>query len=123
MYRGRLQSDDADNGGRQQQVAIKRFSSESSSQGRKEFEAEVRIISRLRHRNLVQLLGWCDSPKGLLLVYELVPEGSLDEHIHSSDSFLTWPQRYHEQVNFLLSASNFVYLFSTVYTHTSGPEL
>ncbi|WVZ51376.1 hypothetical protein U9M48_002528, partial [Paspalum notatum var. saurae] len=94
VYMGRLPSDDADDGREHQQVAIKRFSSESSSQGRKEFEAEVRIISRLRHRNLVQLLGWCDSPKGLLLVYELVPEGSLDEHIHSSDSFLTWPQRY-----------------------------
>ncbi|KAJ1275742.1 hypothetical protein BS78_05G159400 [Paspalum vaginatum] len=90
VYRGRLPGDD----GHQQQVAIKRFSSESSSQGRKEFEAEVRIISRLRHRNLVRLLGWCDSSKGLLLIYELVPEGSLDEHIHSNDSFLTWPQRY-----------------------------
>jgi len=60
-------------------VAIKMFSAaESSAQGRKEFEAEVKIISRLRHRNLVQLLGWCDSRKGLLLVYELVPEGSFD---------------------------------------------
>jgi hypothetical protein len=77
-------------------VAIKMFSSQSSAQGRKEFEAEVRIISRLKHRNLVQLLGWCDSRNGLLLVYELVAKGSLDKHLHSSDgeSFLTWPQRY-----------------------------
>ncbi|CAL5036211.1 unnamed protein product [Urochloa decumbens] len=82
--------------GEQRPVAIKLLSSESSGQGRKEFEAEVRIISRLRHRNLVQLFGWCDSRRGLLLVYELVAKGSLDRHLHSSDndSFLTWPQRY-----------------------------
>ncbi|XP_047057844.1 L-type lectin-domain containing receptor kinase IX.1-like [Lolium rigidum] len=74
-------------------VAVKMLSAESSAQGRKEFEAEVRIISRLKHRNLVQLLGWCDSRKGLLLVYELVAESSLDKHLHSKDRFLTWPQR------------------------------
>ncbi|KAM3214767.1 hypothetical protein ACQJBY_066993 [Aegilops geniculata] len=75
-------------------VAVKMLSAESSVQGRKEFEAEVRIISRLKHRNLVQLLGWCDSHKGLLLVYELVTEGSLDRHLYSKDRCLTWPQRY-----------------------------
>ncbi|KAL6873738.1 hypothetical protein ACP4OV_013820 [Aristida adscensionis] len=73
-------------------VAVKMFSAESSPQGRKAFEAEVKIISRLRHRNLVQLLGWCDSCKGLFLVYELVPEGSLDRHLYGS--LLTWSQRY-----------------------------
>ncbi|VAI80824.1 unnamed protein product [Triticum turgidum subsp. durum] len=75
-------------------VAVKMLSAESSAQGRKEFEAEVRIISRLKHRNLVQLLGWCDSHKGLLLVYELVAEGSLDRHLYSKEKCLTWPQRY-----------------------------
>jgi hypothetical protein len=93
VYKGRLLSDEH-NG--QLLVAIKRLSS-SSCQGRKEFEAEVKIISRLRHRNLVQLLGWCDSPKGLLLVYELVPHGSLDEHVHNNERLLTWPDRYDEQ--------------------------
>ncbi|VAI92940.1 L-type lectin-domain containing receptor kinase IX.1-like [Triticum dicoccoides] len=77
------------------EVAVKVLSADSSSQGRKEFEAEVRIISRLKHGNLVKLLGWCDSCKGLLLVYELVTEGSLDRHLYSNDdSYLTWPQRY-----------------------------
>ncbi|XBI60991.1 hypothetical protein VPH35_041852 [Triticum aestivum] len=75
-------------------VAIKMLSTESSAQGRKEFEAEVKIISRLRHRNLVHLLGWSDSRKGLLLVYELVPEGSLHGHIYSDNRLLTWPERY-----------------------------
>uniref|UniRef100_A0A8R7VBW8 non-specific serine/threonine protein kinase n=1 Tax=Triticum urartu TaxID=4572 RepID=A0A8R7VBW8_TRIUA len=76
-------------------VAVKMLSAESSAQGRREFEAEVRIISRLKHRNdLVQLLGWCDSRKGLLLVYELVMEGSLDRYLYNNDRCLTWPQRY-----------------------------
>lgn len=70
------------------------LSPESSAQGRKQFEAEVRIISQLRHRNLVQLVGWSDSRKGLLLVYELVPEGSLDKHLYSNERLLTWPERY-----------------------------
>ncbi|KAE8802402.1 L-type lectin-domain containing receptor kinase IX.1 [Hordeum vulgare] len=85
VYRGMLGDQDGP-------VAIKMFSAESSAQGRKEFEAEVKIISRLRHRNLVHLLGWSDSRRGLLLVYQLVPEGSLDRHIHTS--CLTWAQRY-----------------------------
>ncbi|CAL5088749.1 unnamed protein product [Urochloa decumbens] len=89
VYKGRL-LDDVDEG---QLVAIKKFSPESS-QSRKEFEAEVKIIGRLRHRNLVQLLGWCDSRKGLLLVYELVPEGSLDKHIYNTERVLTWAERY-----------------------------
>ncbi|KAJ1277626.1 hypothetical protein BS78_04G017900 [Paspalum vaginatum] len=90
VYRGKLITA----GGEDRLVAIKVFSSESSVQGRKEFEAEVRIISRLKHRNLVQLLGWCDSRSGLLLVYELVADGSLDKHLYSNDGFLTWPERY-----------------------------
>ncbi|CAL4905984.1 unnamed protein product [Urochloa decumbens] len=85
VYRGNLDDQDCP-------VAIKVFSAEASVQGRKAFEAEVKIISRLRHRNLVQLLGWCDSRRGLLLVYELVPEGSLDKHLYSS--LLTWSERY-----------------------------
>ncbi|WVZ49555.1 LOW QUALITY PROTEIN: hypothetical protein U9M48_000901 [Paspalum notatum var. saurae] len=87
VYRGKLM---ISAGGQDQQrpVAIKVFSSESSAQGRKEFEAEVRIISRLKHHNLVQLLGWCDSRSGLLLVYELVAGGSLDRHLHSRDTWV-----------------------------------
>ncbi|XP_006661137.1 probable kinase CHARK [Oryza brachyantha] len=94
VYRGRLPVVAGGNGGGDgQQVAIK-FLSDSSSQGRKEFEAEVKIITRLRHRNLVQLLGWCDCPRGLMLVYELVPGGSLDKHIYHTERLLTWPERY-----------------------------
>jgi hypothetical protein len=110
VYCGNMKGDD---GGDGKQVAVKKFSSETSSQGRKEFEAEVKIISRLRHRNLVQLLGWCDSSKGLLLVYELVPEGSLDKHIHNNTTFLTWSERYdsiHPQIVSLHDSSAMMFL-------------
>ncbi|XP_047051387.1 probable kinase CHARK [Lolium rigidum] len=78
-------------------IAIKVLSPESSAQGRKEFEAEVKIITRLSHRNVVRLLGWCDGENGgLLLVYELVSGGNLDKHLHSPDhhQLLTWHQRF-----------------------------
>ncbi|CAN6204222.1 unnamed protein product [Urochloa humidicola] len=90
VYRGFLS--DADAGGRG--VAVKVLSPGSGEQGRREFEAEVRIIGRLRHRNLVQLLGWCDCWRGLFLVYELIQEGSLDSHLHSPDRLLSWSERY-----------------------------
>ena len=69
-------------------VAIKRVS-KNSNQGRKEFESEVKIISRLRHRNLVELIGWCHAGEELLLVYELMPNGSLDTHIHNPKKVLS----------------------------------
>ncbi|KAF7076580.1 hypothetical protein CFC21_081210 [Triticum aestivum] len=75
------------------EVAIKRVS-ETSRQGWKEFVSEVRIISRLRHRNLVQLIGWCHGGDQLLLVYDLMHNGSLDTHLYGSDFMLTWAIRY-----------------------------
>ncbi|CAN6372942.1 unnamed protein product [Urochloa humidicola] len=74
-------------------VAIKRVS-KTSKQGRREYISEVSIISRLRHRNLVQLLGWCHEGNELLLVYELMTNGSLDTHLYSTGNVLTWPIRY-----------------------------
>ncbi|CAL2253978.1 unnamed protein product [Prunus armeniaca] len=73
-------------------VAVKRVSS-SSKQGLKEYASEVKIISRLRHRNLVQLIGWCHERK-FLLVYEFMPNGSLDSHLFKEQSLLTWEARY-----------------------------
>ncbi|CAN6343748.1 unnamed protein product [Urochloa humidicola] len=75
-------------------VAIKKVS-KGSKQGRKEYASEVRIISRLRHRNVVQLIGWCHGGGELLLVYEIMPNGSLDMHLHSSAAvLLPWPVRH-----------------------------
>ncbi|KAL3843800.1 hypothetical protein ACJIZ3_001203 [Penstemon smallii] len=74
-------------------VAVKRVSS-NSRQGIKEFASEVKIISRLRHRNLVQLLGWCHEKKELILVYEFMPNGSLDYHLFKGKSMLDWGTRF-----------------------------
>ncbi|CAL5438444.1 unnamed protein product [Camellia sinensis] len=74
-------------------VAVKRIS-KGSKQGIKEYASEVKIISRLRHRNLVQLLGWCHDKNELLLVYEFMENGSLDNHLFNEKSVLTWAVRY-----------------------------
>ncbi|WOG84858.1 hypothetical protein DCAR_0104043 [Daucus carota subsp. sativus] len=74
-------------------VAVKRVS-RNSRQGIKEYASEVRIISRLRHKNLVQLIGWCHERNSLLLVYEYMQNGSLDSHLFKGKSLLSWSTRY-----------------------------
>lgn len=74
-------------------VAVKRISRESR-QGILEYATEVKVISQLRHRNLVQLLGWCHRKNDFLLIYEFMSNGSLDSHLYSKKSLLTWTMRY-----------------------------
>ncbi|KAJ0801354.1 putative protein kinase RLK-Pelle-L-LEC family [Helianthus annuus] len=74
-------------------VAVKRVS-KGSKQGIKEYASEVKIISRLRHRNLVQLIGWCHEKRELLLVYEYMENRSLDSHLFEEKSLLTWGTRF-----------------------------
>jgi serine/threonine protein kinase len=52
----------------------------------KEFVAEVVSLGRLRHRNVMHLLGYCRRKGELLLVYEYMPNGSLDKHLHDHDN-------------------------------------
>jgi serine/threonine protein kinase len=75
------------------EIAVKKVSS-SSNQGKKEYVSEVNTISRLRHRNLVQLVGWSQKRDSFLLVYEYMPNGSLDYHLFRKKSHLSWPVRY-----------------------------
>ncbi|XVF71372.1 hypothetical protein PTKIN_Ptkin12aG0032100 [Pterospermum kingtungense] len=75
-------------------IAVKR-SSKMSNQGRKEYISEVKIISKLRHKNLVQLIGWCHKKGEFLVVYELMPHGSLDSHLFGTlNDQLSWGMRY-----------------------------
>ncbi|KAI8008401.1 L-type lectin-domain containing receptor kinase S.4 [Camellia lanceoleosa] len=75
------------------QVAVKRISHESK-QGLREFSSEIASIGRLRHRNLVQLLGWCRRGGDLLLVYDFMPNGSLDKYLFDEPkTILSWEQR------------------------------
>ncbi|KAM0822010.1 hypothetical protein ACQ4PT_071790 [Festuca glaucescens] len=78
-------------------VAIKRISS-NGSQGMREFVAEISSLGRMRHRNLVELRGWCKRGQDLLLVYDFMSNGSLDAHLFGagvspSPALLSWEQR------------------------------
>ncbi|KAK4729896.1 hypothetical protein R3W88_022884 [Solanum pinnatisectum] len=85
-------------------VAVKQINA-TSKQGEKEYLAEICTIGRLKHKNLLQLLGWCHDGEKLLLVYEYMPNGSLDKYI--GKIFLDWDTRFN-----ILSglASSLVYL-------------
>ncbi|KAI5010962.1 hypothetical protein ZWY2020_013099 [Hordeum vulgare] len=95
------------------EVAVKRVSTDKkadTNRGEKEFVAEVNTISKLSHRNLVKLIGWCHKKGELLLVYEYFPMGSLDKLLYARERTmasssasrsrdtpepeLTWERRY-----------------------------
>ncbi|KAK4801455.1 hypothetical protein SAY86_021942 [Trapa natans] len=72
-------------------IAVKRCS--HNNQGKTEFLSELSIIGTLRHRNLVRLQGWCHEKGEILLVYDLMPNGSLDKALFESRSRLPWQLR------------------------------
>ncbi|XP_039169845.1 putative receptor-like protein kinase At4g00960 [Eucalyptus grandis] len=87
VYRGLLSN------GRE--IAVKRLS-QNSSQGEVEFKNEVMLLARLQHRNLVRLLGFCLEGVEQLLIYEFVPNSSLDQVIFDplKRVNLNWDRRY-----------------------------
>lgn len=62
-------------------LAVKQLRT-GSWQGEREFEAEVDIISRIHHKHLVSLVGYCITGAERLLVYEFVPNNTLEFHLH-----------------------------------------
>ncbi|RDX73423.1 LEAF RUST 10 DISEASE-RESISTANCE LOCUS RECEPTOR-LIKE PROTEIN KINASE-like 1.5, partial [Mucuna pruriens] len=59
----------------------------------KSFCNEILILSSINHANLVKLHGYCSDPRGLLLVYDYIPNGTLADHLHSRKGSLTWQVR------------------------------
>ncbi|XVF61268.1 hypothetical protein PTKIN_Ptkin08bG0116600 [Pterospermum kingtungense] len=82
-------------------VAVKRSLSKHG-QGLPEFQTEVMVLSKIRHRHLVSLIGYCDEGSEMILVYEFMEKGTLRDHLYklhgnpersSSLSLLPWRQR------------------------------
>lgn len=78
-------------------IAVKRMESNLlTSKGMLEFKAEIEVLTKVRHRNLVALHGYCVNGNERLLVFEYMPQGTLGQHLfHHRDGVrpLTWKQR------------------------------
>ncbi|KAH7424902.1 hypothetical protein KP509_11G030600 [Ceratopteris richardii] len=68
-------------------VAVKKL--KQSVRKEQEFEAEMHVIHECRHRNLLQLRGWCYEKDEVMLVYDFMEKGSLDSYIHGKNKAST----------------------------------
>ena len=89
-------------------IAVKKLAL-TSDQAESQFVAEVKFITSVQHRNLIRLHGYCVDSMERILVYEFLPNQSLDKHIFSKEKN-SLKLRHSENSMFMLSA--FLYSFS-----------
>lgn len=90
VYRGELEDGT--------QIAVKRMEAAVvSSKGLSEFQSEITVLTKVKHRHLVGLLGYCADGNERLLVYEYMPQGTLSQHLFEyrelQEKPLTWMMR------------------------------
>lgn len=85
VYKGWLEEKPSSRSGSGSVIAVKKLNSESL-QGVQEWQSEINFLGRLSHPNLVKLLGYCYEDKELLLVYEFMQKGSLENHLFGRGS-------------------------------------
>ncbi|KAL6963594.1 putative serine/threonine-protein kinase pix13 [Sarracenia purpurea var. burkii] len=100
------------NSGAGSAVAVKKLNSESM-QGFEEWQSEVNFLGRLSHPNLVKLLGYCWEEKELLLVYEFMQKGSLENHLFGRGSAVQ-PLPWEIRIKILIGAAR-----GLAFLHTS----
>ncbi|KAG9443114.1 hypothetical protein H6P81_018968 [Aristolochia fimbriata] len=94
VYSGTILTGSGGSAGRKQiEIAVKQLEVRVLSHGDKEFLAEVNVIGRTHHKNLVRLLGFCADGKHRLLVYELMKQGSLSEYLFKGEQRPGWSRR------------------------------
>ncbi|KAJ4890976.1 putative leucine-rich repeat receptor-like protein kinase [Raphanus sativus] len=77
----------------EEQVAVKILSA-SSTQGYREFRAEVEILLRVHHKNLTALIGYCNEAENMALIYEFMANGTLGDYLSGKKSYvLSWEER------------------------------
>ncbi|KAG7993579.1 hypothetical protein I3843_01G011200 [Carya illinoinensis] len=98
VYEGTLKNGTFKNGTK---VVVKR-SDPGHGQGLEEFQTEIMVLSQIRYRHLVSLIGYCNERHKMILVYEFMEKGTLRDHLYHSDdnyerstsvSELSWEQR------------------------------
>ncbi|XAR59893.1 Non-specific serine/threonine protein kinase [Bertholletia excelsa] len=116
VYKGWLDERGTSKNGIGSVVAVKKLNSESM-QGLEEWQSEVNFLGRLSHPNLVKLLGYCWEEKELLLVYEFMQRGSLENHLFGRGSAVQ-PLPWDIRLKILIGAAR-----GLAFLHTSEKQV